>query len=289
MINMELSEFLNTRKQFPPLPENYIEHARWEEDFMFNAWVKKYPESEHQNIKEQLKYISEYSLKYPDFDGEEWHPSHSALTHYQYRDDKLKNSGLSEKEFYDFDILQEAIKNLGLSAKPTFEFIVYIWHELRRWLYYGNIERIEDKVNRLVSRIDERPDDSMELDIKVGGKHFKFSNKKFIKSVIALFLNSKSDSGDYVETIYPTKREIDYILICTLLRNLPIKHKKQKKGTFSQAERNFGLSVLWLTGELNHRKGDDPTDFCTKENNVTFDKLMRDFKDMPLPAIDPFI
>ena len=116
-----------------------------------------------------------------------------------------------------------------MSAKPTFEFIVYIWHELRRWLYYGNMERIEDKVNRLVSRIDERPDDSMELDIKVGGKHFKFSNKKFIKSVIALFLNFKSDSGDYVETIYPTKREIDYILICTLLRNLPIKHKNRKK------------------------------------------------------------
>jgi len=73
------------------------------------------------------------------------------------------------------------------------------------------------------------------------------------------------------------------------LRNLPIKYKKRKKGTFTQAERNFGLSVLWLTGELNHLKNDDPTDYCTKDNNATFDKLMRDYKDMKLPAICPLV
>jgi hypothetical protein len=286
---MELSEFLKTRYKFPPLPTDYTENARWEEETMFNAWIKKYPEADHADIMERLKYIREYLLKYPDFDGEEWHPSQSALTHYQYRSDKLTNTGLSEDEFYDFDILQEAITDLGLSPKATFEFILYLWNELTKWLYRGSIERMEDRVNRLVARIDEKPNDSIELDIKVGSKHFKFANDKFIKSVIASFLNSNLDSGNLVETIYPTKREIDYILICTLLRNLPIKHKKEKKGTFTQAERNFGLSVLWLTGELNHRKGDDPTDFCTKENNVTFDKIMRDFKDMPLPAIVPLL
>lgn len=286
---MELSEFLNTRKQFPPLPENYVENARWEEEFMFNAWIKKYPESDHADIEERLKYIREYTLRFPDFDGEDWFPSQSVLNYYEFRAERLKNLSLSEEEFYDFDILQDAIADLGLSPKATFDFIVYLWNELSKWLYQGNIERMEDRVKRLVGRIDERPNDSLELDIKIGSKHFKFSNNRFIKSVIASFLNSNLDSGNIVERIYPTKREIDYILICTLLRNLPIKHKKQKKGTFSQSERNFGLSVLWLTGELNHRKGDDPTDFCTKENNVTFDKLMRDFKDMRLPAILPFL
>lgn len=289
MINMELSEFLYTRYKFPELPADFVDNARWEEEAMFNAWIKKYPESDHADIEERLRYIREYTLRFPDFDGEEWLPSQTALNYYEFRADRLKNSGLSEEEFYDFDILQDTIADLGLSPKATFDFIVYLWNELTKWLYQGNIERMEDRVKRLVARIDERPNDSMELDIKIGGKHFKFSNDKFIKSVIASFLNSNLDSGNLVETVYPTKREIDYILICTLLRNLPIIHKKQKKGTFSQAERNFGLSVLWLTGELNHRKGDDPTDFCTKENNVTFDKLMRDFKDMPLPAIDPLL
>lgn len=216
---MELSEFLNTRYQFPPLPADYVENARLEEEAMFNAWIKKYLESDHNDIKEQLEYIREYSLKYPDFDGVEWFPPQTALNYYKFRADRLDNSGLSGKEFYDFDILQEAIADLGLSPKATFEFIVYLWNELRRWLYRGNIERMEDRVNRLVARIDERPDDSMELDIKVGSKHFKFTNDKFIKSVIASFLNSNLDSGNLVETVYPTKREIDYILICTLLRN----------------------------------------------------------------------
>lgn len=286
---MELSEFLNTRYKFPELPADFLDNARWEEDAMFNAWIKMYPESVHADIEERLKYIREYTLRFPDFDGEEWFPSQTALNYSEHRADRLKNSGLSEEEFYDFDILQDAIADLGLSPKATFDFIVYLWNELTKWLYQGNIERMEDRVNRLVARIDERPNDSMELDIKIGSKHFKFSNDTFIKSVISSFLNSNLDSGNLVETVYPTKREIDYILICTLLRNLPIKHKKQKKGTFSQAERNLGLSVLWLTGELNHRKGDDPTDFCTKENNVTFDKLMRDFKDMPLPAVVPLL
>lgn len=286
---MELSEFLNTRYKFPELPTDFFDNARWGEEAMFNAWIKKYPESDHADIEERLKYIRAYTLRFPDFDGEEWFPSQTALNYYEFRADRLRNSGLSEEEFYDFDILQDAIANLGLSPKATFDFIVYLWNELTKWLYQGNIERMEDRVNRLVAKIDERPNDSMELDIKIGGKHFKFSNDKFIKSVIASFLNSNLDSGNLVETVYPTKREIDYILICTLLQNLPIKHKKQKKGTFSQAERNFGLSVLWLTGELNHRNGDDPTDFCTKENNVTFDKLMRDFKDMPLPAVVPLL
>lgn len=286
---MELSEFLNTRKQFPPLPENYVENARWEEELMFNAWIKKYHESEHTDIEERLQYIREYALLFPDFDGEEWFPSQTVLNYYEFRAERLKDLALSEEEFYNFDILQDAIVDLGLSPKATFDFIVYLWNELSKWLYQGNIERMEDRMKRLVERIDERPNDSLELDIKIGSKHFKFSNNSFIKSVIASFLNSNLDSGNIVERVYPTKREIDYILICTLLRNLPIKHKKQKKGTFSQSERNFGLSVLWLTGELNHKKSDDPTDFCTKENNVTFDKLMRDFKDMQLPAILPFL
>lgn len=284
---MELSEFLKTRKPFPPLPDDYRESAEWEENNYFNAWIKKYPESEHEAIAEQLKYIRSYTLQFPEFDGEQWQPSQDATNYYDNRKQRIEKSGLSEDEFNEFEILQESIADLGLYPKATFDFIVFIWHELSKWLYRGTIERMEDRINRLVARIDERPNDSMELDIKVGSKHFKFANQQFIKSIIASFINSRLESDNQVETIYPAKREIDYILVRTILQFLPIKHKKQKKGTFTQTERNLGLCVLWLTGELNHKKGDDPTDYCTKDNNATFDKLMRDYKDMPLPIISP--
>lgn len=282
---MEISEFIKTRKQFPTLPPDYKESAEWEESQFFNAWIKKYPESKHREIIERLKYIRSYALLFPEYDGEQWMPSQDAINHYDNRRRRIDASGLSQKEFYEFDILQDAIKELGLSPIATFEFIVFIWRELSKWLYRGTIERMEDRVNRLKNRIDERPNDKMELDIKVGSKHFKFANQQFIKSLIASFISSNLESGNQVEIIYPAKREIDYILVRTILQYLPITHKKEKKGAFTQAERNLGLCVLWLTGELNHKKGDDPTDFCTKDNNATFDKLMRDYKDMPLPII----
>lgn len=284
---MEISEFIKTRKPFPIITSEEKESLEWEESQFFNAWIKKYPESKHDEIIERLKYIRSYALLYPDFDGEQWCPSQDAISYYDNREQRIKDCGLSEDEFNEFEILQESISDLGLSPKATFDFIVFIWHELSKWLYRGTIERMEDRINRLVERIDERPNDSMELDIKIGSKHFKFANQQFIKSIISSFINSRLESGNQVEAIYPTKREIDYILVRTILQFLPIKHKKQKKGTFTQAERNLGLCVLWLTGELNHKKGDDPTDYCTKDNNATFDKLMRDYKDMPLPIISP--
>ena len=284
---MEISEFIKKRKPFPILPPDYKESAEWEESQLFNAWIKKYPESKHKEIIERLKYIRSYALLFPEYDGEQWMPSQDAINHYDNRGRRIDASGLSQKEFYEFDILQDAIKELGLSPIATFEFIVFIWRELSKWLYRGTIERMEDRVNRLKNRIDERPNDKMELDIKVGSKHFKFANQLFIKSIIVSFVSSNLESGNQVEIIYPAKREIDYILVRTILQYLPISHKRQKKGAFTQAERNLGLCVLWFTGELNHKKGDDPTDFCTKDNNATFDKLMRDYKDMPLPIISP--
>lgn len=221
---MELSAFLNTRKSYPSLPDDYKESAEWEENRYFNAWIKKYPESKHEEIIERLKYIRSYILLFPDFDGEQWQPSQDAIYYYDNRKQRIENSGLSEDEFNEFEILQESIADLGLSPKATFDFIIFIWHELSKWLYRGTIERMEDRINRLVERIDERPNDSMELDIKIGRRHFKFTNQQFVKSIIASFISSNLESGNQVETIYPTKREIDYILVRTVLQFLPIKY-----------------------------------------------------------------
>ena len=68
------------------------------------------------------------------------------------------------------------------------------------------------------------------------------------------------------------KRETDYRIIKTLLDYLPIK-QMNKRGSYTQTERNFSLCVLYFCGCL---QGNE-YEVCMN-NNATFDKLMRDFK-----------
>lgn len=282
---MELSDFLNTRRVPLPLPPDNKEYLQEIDTLAFDDFLNDYPEAEHGNITEELSYIREYLLNYPDFDGEQWAPSYDYQRFYKFREKILNDINLSETEFYNFKILQDSVAELGLSPKATFNFIAYLWWILSRWLYKGTSKAIEDRLQRAAAQIKNHPNESVSIDIKVGGKHYKFSDRSFIQSLITSYLNLQLVSGCITEQIFPTKREIDYILVATLLKHLPIKYKKEKRGKFTQAERNFGLCVLWLTGEINHMKTDNPEDSCSKENNVTFDKLIRDFKHISIPAV----
>jgi len=231
-----------------------------------------------------LQYVRKYALLYPDFDGEEWFPSQAAINYYEIRQERLEHCKLSETNFYSLKEMHESIKELGIQPKPTFEFIVYLWDILKRWWEQGDVELVTERINRLFGLIEKQPDEHLKLDVCVGRKHIKFENDKFIKSLFAVFLSSNVDGLNCVETIKPDKLEIDYILIKTLLDNLPIKYTKEKKGKYTKAERIFSLSVLWLTGEIAHGKNDNPIDTETF-NNGTFDLLIRRYKEMPLPAV----
>ena len=282
---MELSDFLNTRRVPLPLPPDNKEYLQEIDTLAFEAFLEVYPEAEHGNITEELSYIREYLYNYPDFDGEQWTSSYDYQRFYKFREKILNDINLFETEFYNFKILQDSIAELELSPKATFDFIAYLWWILSKWLYKGVSKTIEERLKKALSRLKEYPQDCVSLDLKVGGKHFKFTERNFIQSLLTHYINSQLVSGCVTEKIYPTKREVDYIFVATLLQHLPIKYKKDKRGKFTQAERNFGLSVLWLTGELNHMKTDNPDFRCSKDNNVEFDKLMRDFKHLPLPAV----
>ena len=283
---MELSDFLlqkksNVRFDFKGVNQCLID----EEDQLFNDFFKNYPESEQEDISERLKYIRSYIINFPDYDGEEFFLSVEAFNHYKWREQKMAETSLSEKEFYNFKEMQEAIASLGLAPKPTFEFILYLWHILRNWLYKGMNERLDERVNRMWNKMQEEPEINISADFKVGKNHFKFENKDFLWALIANYIKSDIIAGDLIEKIYPKKREIDYLLLRTLLTYLPIKHRKPKKGTFSQAERTFGLCVLWLIGSINHKKGDDSSIYCSHDGNAIFDKLMRDYADTELIPI----
>ena len=285
---MDFSEFLK-KKSYITIPPGFnLKDAEFVDNHFFNGWIKRYPETQHEVIKERLAYIRQYNFPFSDYDlDQNYSPSLTPYNHYRTRDLKLKNTGLSEKDFFDFDIMQEAIADLGLSPVSTFEFILFLWDELWTWLNVGKTEFSEKRMKEAFNLMDKKPEEKVELDIKIGKKHFIFKNERFVKSILASFISADIAFENQTETLYPTKREIDYILVKTLLDKLPIRHSKEKKGNYTQAERNFALCVLWLTGELNHKRSDDPYFFCTKENNATFDKLMRDYKGLVPPPIIP--
>lgn len=283
---MELYDFLlqnkpNVRFDFKSVDQHLVD----EEEQLFNEFLKDYPESDHEDIRDRLRYLRPYIINYPDYDGEDFFLSVEAFNHYKWREQKMAETSLSEKEFCNFKEMQEAIASLGLAPKPTFEFIIYLWHILRNWLYKGMNERLDERINRMWNKMQEDPEINFSADFKVGKNHFKFDNKDFLRAMIANYRNSDIMVGNLMETIYPNKREVDYLLLRTLLSYLPIKHKKPKKGTFSQAERTFGLCVLWLIGSINHKKSDDPSICCSHDGNAIFDKLMRDYADTELIPI----
>lgn len=283
---MEISDFILQRK--PKIPVEYSginKYAIDQEELMFEDGLKEFPQTEHNIIRERLKYLRTYILNFPEYDGVDFYPSNEALNHYKWREKKLSKVVFTEKEFYKFKEMQEAISDLGLSPEPTFEFILYLWHTLQGWFTKGINETMDDRIQRMKTKIDEKPEINLSVDFKIGNKHFKSNNQDFIRSLIANYINSDIIAGGLVETIYPKKREIDYLLVRTLLTYLPIKLKKQKKGTFTQAERTFCLCVLWLVGSINHKKTDVPLSYCSHLGNATFDKLMRDYAHLNLIPI----
>ncbi len=285
---MELSDFLLQRKsniQFPR--EGDHQPLVDEEEQLFKEFFPSESPSQLEDIRERLQYLRSYILNFPDYDGMGFFVSDEAFMHYKMRELKLSEIYLPEKEFYDFKEMQEAILELGLLPKPTFEFIFYLWHTLQGWLTNGINETMDARISRMKAKMDEQPEADISVDFKIGNKHFKFNNQNFIRALIENYINSDIVAGGLMETIYPKKREIDYLLLRTLLTYLPIKHKKPKKGTFSQAERTFCLCVLWFVGAINHKKTDDPLGNCSHDGNATFDKLMRDYSNLYLIPIIP--
>ena len=128
--------------------------------------------------------------------------------------------------------------------------------------------------------------EKISMEVIVDGRHFKFANSNFIRSLINSTDTMKFKEGafnnDFNEGSSREKiRALDYYLVKTLLDYLPIKVER-RRGQYTQAERNFALSVLNYTGRL---VGEEPEFLCGFENNATFDKLMRDFKNQPIPFV----
>lgn len=238
---------------------------------------------EADKIKIRLNYIVPYILQAIDWDAygiplEAWQ-----LKYYYQRERFLKRTGLKYEEFQNHKYLQNAIRELGLNPEPVFEFILFLKYylDLRSELRYSPVEQLE-KLKEALKGDTEK----ISMEVIVDGRHFKFANSNFIRSLINSTDTMKFKEGafnnDFNEGSSREKiRALDYYLVKTLLDYLPIKVER-RRGQYTQAERNFALSVLNYTGRL---IGEELEFLCGFENNATFDKLMRDFKNQPIPFV----
>ena len=177
---------------------------------------------------------------------------------------------------------------MGLDPEPVFEFILFLsyYYGLRADLKFSSYEQLS-KVKQAL----QEGESEASMEIVVNGKHFKFNNSNFIKTLFSNIdadkLNYGAFSNNFEEGSSREKiRALDYYLIKTLLDFLPVKSER-RKGKYTQTERNFSLCVLNFLGRL---LGDEPEIICSQYNNATFDKLMRDFKDIEIPfAMELFL
>lgn len=257
----------------------------------FNGQVDLAFADDAEDVKRRVRYLIPYILQSIDWNRygmplEAWQ-----LQYYYRRDRFLAKSHLDYGAFLSHAPLQKAIEALGLEAEPTFEFVLFLkyYYGMRSELRYSAIEQLAMAQEALMAL---EADGSASLDINVAGRHFRFGNAAFVKAAVALIDKEKLRAGSFANAFVegPSRdklRAIDYYMVKTLLDFLPIKNRGNRGGRFSQAERDFGLSVLSLCGRLpdTDREGE-----CSRENNATFDKMMRDFNGAAIPfAMELFL
>lgn len=239
----------------------------------------------------RVRYLIPYILQSIDW-NEYGIPLEAWQLQYYYRRDRfIQRTSLSYEKFLVHKPLQESIKKLGLDVEPTFEFIIFLkyYYGMRSELRFSAVEQLQQAQSALQNL--ESGKDAF-IDISVAGKHFKISNTQFVKDAICLIDSNKLRNASYINDFSEGSsrdkiRAIDYYIIKTLLDYLPIKRDPNRNKLYNQDERNFGLSVLNYIGRLPDIDRDGT---CSKENNATFDKLMRDFNGVRIPfAMELFL
>ena len=239
----------------------------------------------------RLRYVAPYIIQNINWDRYSAPIGDIHLKYYYQRERFLKKTGLDFNRFIEHEPIQQAISDLGLLQEPVFEFILFLkyYYSLRSDLRYSCIEQLD----AMITELDNVPQDAgATMDVNVGGKHFKINNPDFVRRLLESVDRRQLMDDSFINEFNQGAnrdriRALDYYLVKTLLDYLPTDKSLRRGGRFSQAERNFGLSVLSLCGRLPDidREGE-----CGPDNNATFDKLMRDFAQSPIPfAMELFL
>ncbi len=249
------------------------------EQSMEDDFKREYQHEDVASILDSIEYIRIYCRNFPLFNGNDYQPLQAPFAYYRSRNTYLKELPFTEDEFYNFTLIQEAINKLELQAQQTFEFIAFLYHIIKVWSE-NQITTGINRVNNILSILEEQPNAKLKMNIKVAGKNFEFENSLFIHSMLEFYSSHEQVSHYLVERENKRIRErtIQYSLVKTLLDYLPTKTNKSEGVSFVQAERELSLCTLYLCKLLIG----DPTYVCTKDNNITFDSLMRAFKNFKI-------
>lgn len=276
------------RRNVAPITINDLSHDTIEE---FNHQMRiAFPE-EQESVIQRVRYLIPYILQNIDWQQyatplEAWQ-----LSYYYRRNHFIKKTGIDYQRFLEHAPMQRAIRQLGLIPEPVFEFILFLkyYYGLRSDLKYSCLELFDS----LSKKLNDVPDDvPVTMDISIGGKHTKFNNSDFIRKIFQIIdwksLTDRTFANEFDQGSPRDKiRALDYYIVKTLLDYLPTDKTLRRGGRYSQAERNFSLSVLSLCGRLPDTDRDGE---CSQENNATFDKLMRDFSGQTIPfAMELFL
>ena len=256
----------------------------------FNQQIELAFTDEAEAAKRRFRYLVPYILQ--NIDWEEYATPLEAwqLKYYYQRDRFIRKTGLDWDCFLKHEPMQRSLETLGLEPEPVFEFILFLryYFGLRSDLKFSCIEQFD----MMVDELENCESANVTMDVNIGGKHFKINNSQFLRKMFNSVDRSRLSGGAFINdfnqgTSRDKLRALDYYLVKTLLDYLPTDKSLRRGGRFSQAERNFGLSVLSICGRLPDidREGE-----CSQENNATCDKLMRDFGGQPIPfAMELFL
>jgi len=249
----------------------------------FNRQIEMAFPDEAETAIQRLHYLVPYIIQNIDW-IEYATPLEAWQLRYYYRRERfLEKTGLYWNKFMAHQPMQRALETLGLEPEPVFEFILFLkyYYNLRSDLKYSCTEQF----GMLMSELERNHSATVTMDVNIGGKHYRINNtgflRKMFQSVDMECVSGGAFANDFDQGGARDKiRALDYYMVKTLLDYLPIDKSLRRGGRFSQAERNFGLSVLSFCGRLPDidREGE-----CSQENNATFDKLMRDFAQAPIP------
>ena len=159
-----------------------------------------------------------------------------------------------------------------MHPEALFEFLIFLQYSIHKWCGYKFTE-LHKEINELNYFIKESGN-SLEITIRntETSKSKIVKQKEIIKALLSTVYASdiKYSMNNILkiqhEKGFYTRRHESYLLVKTLIDNLPIKKKEGVQ--FTNKERLLYLCILYLCG---YQSGEE-VQICNNENNVSFNQ-----------------
>ena len=195
---MEDNQNIEEQNLLPKMDRELLAELAEMEQSMEDDFKREYQQKDVASILDSIEYIRIYCRNFPLFNGDNYQPLQAPFAYYRSRSTYLEELPFTEDEFYNFTLIQEAINKLELQPQPTFEFITFLYHIIKVWSE-NQITTGINRVNNILSILEEQPNAKLKMNIKVDGKNFEFENSLFIHSMLEFYSSHEQVSHYLVE------------------------------------------------------------------------------------------